>query len=516
MSGQIIVGPVLGFRGVKAGRWHTSALVVLLDSPMPPQLNFTVEGVPQPSAAAVLLKVHAKYYVWRLDWSVAQTESEQPVNYTLNIGQTYRYLVPAQNNTLRLCYGSCFGVHTLQDVNKLKNKNAMWKVLEREHQAKPYHLFFLGGDQIYSDQVWETVPALRDWLSKKLKKRILTPFTPELEQQVRQYYFNLYLQMWRQKHAANMLSQIPTLMMWDDHDIFDGWGSYVPAQQECAVFKGIYGQAREHFRLFQLQAKSDDDLGEATILGKQGFTYAYRIGDLALVALDLRSERTQNQVMSPATHHRLQAWLDEELKEKILPDNAKRPGCKHLLLLSGIPIVNADLTLLETALDIRPGQQRTEDDLKDQWLSHAHQEERRKLIKNLFRFSQEAGCRVTIVSGDAHVAFCGYLQLEQNPATNTSALNINQLTSSAMVNLPPPTLVVYMMEKLLAGKVEEVDQGITARLIKFPETNRRILGVRNWLALTLDEQSCIGAKWYVEGEAQPFTKVIYPLGGPSA
>ena len=88
---------------------------------------------------------------------------------------------------------------------------------------------------------------------------------------------------------------------------------------------------------------------------------------------------------------------------------------------------------------------------------------------------------------------------------------INQVTSSAMVNLPPPTLVVYMMERLLARKVEEVDRGITARLLQFPGTSRRVMGARNWLSLTLDEHPSLWAEWYVEGEAKPFTKVIHPI-----
>ena len=106
----------------------------------------------------------------------------------------------------------------------------------------------------------------------------------------------------------------------------------------------------------------------------------------------------------------------------------------------------------------------------------------------------------------------GYIQSDRTLTICAEANVINQLTSSAMVNLPPPALVVYMMEKLLAGKTEEIDRGITARLLKFPGTNRRIMGARNWLSLTLDEQPCITAEWYVEGEEKPYTKVIHPVG----
>ena len=512
MTGQIILGPILGFRGTKAGWWYTSALIVVQGSTMPPQLTVTASSGPQTEAKAVLLKTEGDSYVWRLDWGVQQTNTELQVLYTVNGGSTYGYVVPEQNKPLRICYGSCFGVHTLQDVNKVKNKNAMWKVLQRVHAEKPYHLFFLGGDQVYSDQVWEMVPQLREWLSKSLKKRVEAPFTPEMEEQVRQFYFNLYVQMWRQPHPASLLSQIPTLMMWDDHDIFDGWGSYAIALQECAVFKGIYTQARDHFRIFQLQAQHDSDLGNATVLGKKGFTYAHRLGDLALVALDLRSERTLNQVISPETWHNLNSWMNKELRENISENSLGSKKCKHLLIMSGIPIVNADLTLLETALEIRPGQQRMEDDLRDQWLSRSHQQERLRLIHRLLDFSYQSGCRVTLISGDAHLAFMGYIQSDREQPVCLEANIINQLTSSAMVNLPPPAMVIYMMEKLLAGKVEEVDRGITARLLKFPGSPRRLLGARNWLSLTLDEVPRIWAEWYVEGEDQPFTKVIHPVG----
>jgi hypothetical protein len=49
-------------------------------------------------------------------------------------------------------------------------------------------------------------------------------------------------------------------------------------------------------------------------------------------------------------------------------------------------------------------------------------------------------------------------------------------------------------------------------LSKFPGTSRRIIGARNWLSLTIDENVCIRAEWYVEGEEQPFLKVIHPVG----
>ncbi|MDB5262226.1 MAG: hypothetical protein JWQ14_1507, partial [Adhaeribacter sp.] len=165
MSYPFLVGPVLGFRGCKAGRWYTSVLVVLPEEAGTPQVTVSESDEFLTAAKALLLKTYAGCNVWRLDWWVGQTDKEKLINYTFHSGASYRYLVPAQNQPLRICYGSCFGVHTLKDVNKVRNKNAMWKVMRQKHGEKPYHLFFLGGDQVYSDQVWENVPALRDWLN---------------------------------------------------------------------------------------------------------------------------------------------------------------------------------------------------------------------------------------------------------------------------------------------------------------------------------------------------------------
>ena len=33
-----------------------------------------------------------------------------------------------------------------------------------------------------------------------------------------------------------MLALVPTVAMWDDHDLIDGWGSYPAERQDCAVF----------------------------------------------------------------------------------------------------------------------------------------------------------------------------------------------------------------------------------------------------------------------------------------
>ena len=55
-------------------------------------------------------------------------------------------------------------------------------------------------------------------------------------------------------------------MTWDDHDIFDGWGSYPDTLQNCPVFQGCYQAARRFYLLFQ-QHTNLQRIGETDLFG---------------------------------------------------------------------------------------------------------------------------------------------------------------------------------------------------------------------------------------------------------
>jgi hypothetical protein len=505
----LVVGPILGFRGSENGKWRTCALVVTTTGDTPPEMTWFVEdedqdGKDQATSERVRLKSFNNFEVWRFDWSVEQKDNEQTIGYTLGYGTKYSYNVPPKGKPPRIAYGSCAGFSSLKEMKRVKDKNAMWKVLAIQHQKEPFHLMILGGDQVYADLVWDVVPPLRSWLDRSFDLFAdwgRAEFTGEMQAAVEDFYFGLYRQRWSQSELAEVMSSVPSLMMWDDHDIFDGWGSYSPEQQVSAIFRGIYEQAREHFRLFQLQSNEADlPPGMLSDPSEESFSYAYRIGELAIAVLDMRSERTQKQVMSLKAWDTLQDWMRKELE-----------GCKHLLVVSSIPVVYVNANLIEAVFGVLPGQQDLEDDFRDQWLSRTHQEERLRLVHRLLNFSKESGCRVTIVSGDVHVAALGYIQSAREGFAHEEENVINQLISSGMVHPPPPGMVVYAMEKVMGDVVEEVDRGITARMMKFPFSNQRFVPARNWLSLEPDEEHRIWAKWYVEGEEEPYTKVIHPI-----
>lgn len=62
--------------------------------------------------------------------------------------------------------------------------------------------------------------------------------------QVEWYYFSHYVKHWSEPMFSDALATIPQIMIWDDHDIFDGWGSYPAVLQQCPVFQGKAGELK--------------------------------------------------------------------------------------------------------------------------------------------------------------------------------------------------------------------------------------------------------------------------------
>lgn len=488
---KVIMGPVLGFRGLTDGKWNVSALVVC-------------EGQNAPSAACAGKPVPAQKLlsengstVWRFDMQVAVTAKEQAVGYAV-AGVEYQFHVPAKNAQPTMAYTSCNGFSSPSEMKKVTDKNALWKVMAARHNGGcRYHLLMMGGDQVYADPVWD-LSTIKTWVALTENKRRKASFTQAMHKQVNAFYYDLYCTRWSQPEVAAMLASIPTIMMWDDHDIFDGWGSYADEDQLCDVYRNIFAYARRYFKLFQQHLAPDEEAHAGMVKGQGHFSLAYYVNGLAIVAPDMRSERTRNQVLSGESWNALYRWVEE---------TAQASECKHLVVMSSIPVVHPDFTSLEAVLCNIPGAG-LEDDLRDHWHNRQHKGERLRLIQRLFALEQMFNTRVTIVSGDVHVAAIGALVSKQHGRDGEQAF-IHQLTSSGVVHPAPSGMVLYALN-FLCRNTEEVDTGITADMQPFPGTQNKFIGQRNFLSLEPDDLSRIWANWLVEGEAAPYTKVINP------
>lgn len=65
-------------------------------------------------------------------------------------------------------------------------------------------------------------------------------------------------------------------MTWDDHDIFDGWGSYPDTLQNCPVFQGCYQAAKRFYLLFQQHTTAERACQETDLFGHRYMSRYFR------------------------------------------------------------------------------------------------------------------------------------------------------------------------------------------------------------------------------------------------
>jgi hypothetical protein len=353
--------------------------------------------------------------------------------------------IPAIGQAPRIAFFSCNGVQDPKSWTSQPDMERLWRRM-RDRHGKPadsngaggaYHVLLGGGDQIYCDGVWRDVKRLASldtWDKRRLAKT-----NPALINAIEAAYGSMY-DRWNESWFADLFCRVPGVYTWDDHDIFDGWGSYEDDLQSSPVLDAIFQKARRAFTLFQLGG-----LGRADNPGfdpnARHFLQAARFDDAYdILLLDLRSHRTTTRVMAEAQWSALHEYLARRAAAGTTP--------AHLLVVSSIPVVYLNFATAEGFLNWLPWRQELEDDLRDQWESPSHQEERARLIMTLLDHAKAAGTRITILSGDVHVGARGRI-VSQRPAHlmgEESEAIIHQLTSSAIV-FPAPSALTLGCER---------------------------------------------------------------------
>ncbi|WP_207459578.1 alkaline phosphatase family protein [Azospirillum sp. SYSU D00513] len=485
MAPSILLGPALYFRGEQGDRWRLSALFVLDGETEP--FDLRVDGVTLPVPPRHLARWRDRH-VWRFDFAVPRGLRDTEVAYGFADGPNWTLTVPGRTGQPRIAYVSCNGVEREDRLAGLDQpRNARWSDLLARHGEQRFHLLLQGGDQLYADAVWREGPLLGGWRKRYAKGKAEGEFTQPMAEEAKDFYFANYMGGWGQPETAAVMAAIPSVMMWDDHDVFDGWGSHPEEELRHPVVQGVYGAARHHFSLFQL-GSGLDSLPECVWGGPVGtFTQGFRIGEVGIFAPDLRSERTPAQVMSAATWSLLPEWLD------------RFKGCRHLLLMSSVPLLFADTAGLERAIRRLPVRTGFEDDLRDQWRSPAHAEEWRRFLSLLIDFSRRTGCRVTALSGEIHAGGRGLLR--------GGGVEMWQLIASGVVHPPPGRLPAFALERMAAWRDRPLD-GYTLEMPPFPESGKRIIRQRNWLSLIFDNRGQIHARWAAEGTPEGYSQTI--------
>ncbi|PNY27142.1 Uncharacterized protein TCAP_02938 [Tolypocladium capitatum] len=538
---EIVCGPLLNYRRMDDDRWYGSVLVVVNGGGQgilyQPSLALRRVGEAGRLASAATdgvggangasdgeasrgtrfesrrLYSDKRNTFWAFDMDVPLEPNEIKYEYEVpdmrfsgkHKPRVNSFFVPAANESMRIMFHSCNGFSVGTDEEAFSGA-PLWNEVMRKHERVPFHVMIGGGDQIYNDGIRIDGP-LRSWTDiANPKKRREYPFPEALRAECDDYYLQNYIRWYNSKPFASANGQIPQVNIWDDHDIIDGFGSYVDQFMRCDVFRGIGGTAHKYYMLFQhhlpppLSTYTSDYLnanGESPgpdpnqlidtfvaspktdqqyIVGNKpgpyvaehSFNIYSRLGArIALVGIDARTERTRRRVNYPETYNLIFDRLRSELSAAA---GSSRP-IKHLILLLGIPIAYPRLTWLENVLRspiIGPvkflnrrfgvggeffnhfdGSVDILDDLDDHYTAKTHKRERAELIEEMQAIAAEFSVRTTILGGDVHLAALGrfYSNPKLKVAVERDHRYMANVVSSAIVNKPPPQAVANLIAR---------------------------------------------------------------------
>ena len=441
-------------------------------------------------------------------------------------------MIPKKGGLPRIALFSCNGFSSAEEGRDMDEPGRMWQVMASRHEcgidcAHPddpsgLHLLIGSGDQLYADGI----PTLADethglyGLSRKQLKRKQESATRDARAQ--REYLELYGKVWTHDEVSAMMSRVPGIYTWDDHEIMDGWGSHRDHIQDNVAYRAVYRAARKAFLAFQLAGDPTEQEPPPLVSRTPGGdhllqTLSFREADrwVDIVALDLRSNRTRDTVMSAAQWLDLKAWL-----RRYEQDAGATDAHRHLLLVSSIPVVYLRFRAANFVLgSVIPGDQRIEDDLLDQWEHRRHQGERDRLIMTLLDIRKTTGAQVTILSGDVHVAAHGRIVSTHGGhlRKGESQVVIHQIISSGIVH-PPPSLLLHKGVELFGSKgPSEISDGVFSEMLDM-DTQQSRLRARNFATLGFDDpesasdQGRMWVEWVVEDDVRRRQVVVNPAG----
>ncbi|KAJ0276037.1 hypothetical protein Brms1b_003195 [Colletotrichum noveboracense] len=516
---EIICGPLLNYRRMDADRWYGSVLIVAKGGgktqSFAPHLilrpagsadtqhaipeangvngtNGTVNGEGSNGANGAgansteiqgqCLYSDPRNTFWAFDLSLPLSQAEAKWEYLIPDMRfssirpdRYHFFVPAVNESMRIMFHSCNGFSVGTDEDAWSGP-ALWNDVNRHHKERPFHVMLGGGDQIYNDGIRVDGP-LREWTDiSNPKKRRHFPFPEKLRQACDDYYLKNYIRWYSTEPFATANGQIPQVNIWDDHDIIDGFGSYVDDFMRCDVFRGIGGTAHKYYMLFQhhlpppvstytsdrttttegqgldpnqlmdtyvAPAKSDPSYIVGTQPGPYVAEHSHnmfaRLGArIAFLGIDARTERL--------------TWLENVFRSPIM---------------GPVKFLNRRFGLAGGVFNHFDGSVDLLDDLDDHYTARTHKKERGALVERLQAIASEFSVRITILGGDVHLAALGrfYSHPRLNIATENDHRYMANVVSSAITNKPPPAAIANLLAR--RNKIHHLNHDTDETLLKF-------------------------------------------------
>jgi hypothetical protein len=244
------------------------------------------------------------------------------------------------------------------------------------------------GDQVYVEPAHDSYAAfgaahpLSAWTVERMPRPRL-----DLGSFVR-FLDETYRKTWSFTTLDEVLRSKPAVMIWDDHEIRDGWGSQ---GDEHVFVDTYYAAARDAFVQHQFR-RGPRPWDAALAAPRASLHQSLALHGLPIFVFDQRSARDVRvpQVLGDAQWTAFTAWLDAL-------DPARMP---YYVLVSPLPLLYRVSNLAQLAADLDP---EVRDDMLDAWSSAPNTPELDRILERMV-VSWRRGLRAIVISGDMHLS----------------------------------------------------------------------------------------------------------------
>lgn len=278
----------------------------------------------------------------------------------------------------------------------------MWRALWAEMIREQARFLLLVGDQVYADEEGKA------W-QQSLAVDKSNPACSSLRLQL---YQSLYQKYWSFPDVKRVMANIPVYMIWDDHEITNGWGS--DSRHSETTAHAVFQAASKAYIHFQHSHNPQNTIHP------DAFYYSFQVGQMAFLVLDLRGHRQiwNRQLLGQTQRD----WIVNFIQNECC-------SAKVLFVISSVPMFH-----LAPRWTWIPAS-----DIADQWSNEHNKADRKWFLDNLLCWlKKDAKRQILILGGDVHVGTFAEAKLRGTD------LKIVQATSSPISNKPCALLDMFL------------------------------------------------------------------------
>lgn len=481
MTILFVTKPMLIFRKVENEKYHLSLLRIYKNDNRNDNSNIIlhVDKYESQNPICTLNKFGNCINIY--EFCVNREKDDVQITYHFdndNMCNKYKFIVPGIKNKLKMMYFSC---NMICDEMKKNWINCN----KRYCKGEINHFMLCGGDQIYADELLKE-QFIADILNKDFTK---IEVNNNVIEKIDEFFFNLYISYMTLDGYSDLIASVPRICILDDHEIFDGYGSYSDELLSSDIIKNIYEIGYKYYLLFQhniIDTTNENKL-KYDYFGNKGYNKIYLIDNTAIIAFDHRAERTKMSVYDDKTLIMITDKI-ERIKNKF----------DHYIFMVGVPFIyphsnEIDKLILESVKNTITNDflkkiggtnqfnqfELTDDIVYDSWSYEGHMSQKEILINMMLSVSNNINTNIMILTGDSHQG--GIAKYESNNK------KIRQIMSSGMGSVVGNSIVTYAIESAVKLENKSIERGRNKEYIKLGENY--FISDRNWCYINFYKNS---------------------------